>query len=107
MPERILPKAEKNISVVFAEKMTGPYNIPEKPITGYYWAEGPTSIKIDGNWFVYFDKYMDHTYGLITSSDLENWHDESEKLEMPEGLKHGTVFEVSPKILSGLLNISN
>jgi len=105
--ETELPTPEKNISVVFAEKMTGPYSFPGQAITGDYWAEGPTSIKIKGKWYVYFDKYINHEYGLITSHDLENWIDESDKLSMPEGIRHGTVFEVSPKILNGLLNINN
>ncbi|HET9746975.1 MAG TPA: hypothetical protein VFP97_14760 [Chitinophagaceae bacterium] len=27
------------------------------PITGNYWAERPTTMKIKGEWMVYFDKY--------------------------------------------------
>lgn len=105
--ETELPEPEKNIALVYSDHMKGPYSLPGKPITGNYWAEGPTSIKIDGKWHVYFDKYRQHEFGLITSTDLENWTDESEKLSMPEGIRHGTVFEISPKILSGLLNINN
>lgn len=101
--ETELPEPEKNILVVFSENMTGPYTIPKNPITGDYWAEGPTAIKIDGRWFVYFDKYRKHQFGLITSADLENWTDESEKLVMPEGIRHGTVFEVPGSILKPLL----
>jgi predicted GH43/DUF377 family glycosyl hydrolase len=103
--ETELPKAEKNISLVIANKMTGPYGVPDKPITGDYWAEGPTAIKIDGKWHVYFDKYRDHQFGIITSSDLINWKDESAMLKMPEGIRHGTVFEVSHDVLDKLLNI--
>jgi predicted GH43/DUF377 family glycosyl hydrolase len=55
--ETELPKAEKNISVVFADRMQGPYSIPDSPISGDYWAEGPTAIQIEGKWFLYFDKY--------------------------------------------------
>ena len=100
--ETELPKPEKNISIVFADKITGPYSQPDKPITGDYWAEGPTSIQINGKWQMYFDKYRDHQYGLITSSDLENWKDESEKLVVPAGIRHGTAFEVSQQIYTKL-----
>lgn len=101
--ETELPVAEKNILVAFSDKMAGPYSIPDKPVTGDYWAEGPTAVKIKGKWHVYFDKYRDHRFGLITSYDMESWTDESEKLKMPEGIRHGTVIEVSPKVLDTLL----
>ena len=101
--ETELPEAEKNISLVFADAITGPYGTPDKPITGDYWAEGPTAIEINGRWHVYFDKYRKHEFGLITSDDLENWTDESESLRMPDGIRHGTVFEVDRMILDNLL----
>jgi sucrose-6-phosphate hydrolase SacC (GH32 family) len=103
--ETELPVAEKNISVVFADQIMGPYNIPEKPITGNYWAEGATAIKIEDKWHVYFDKYRDHQFGVITSDDLINWNDESARLKMPDGIRHGTVFEVSYEVFNNLLNM--
>lgn len=94
---------EKNIRIATSEKAEGPYTAPGKPITGDYWAEGPTPIKIDGKWFVYFDKYTQHKYGVVVSSDLETWTDESDKLVMPQGIRHGTAFEVSEKVIKNLL----
>ncbi len=103
--ETELPKAEKNISIAFANEITGPYSIPETPITGDYWAEGPTAIQIKGKWFLYFDKYRKHEFGLLTSTDLEDWTDETDQLIMPEGIRHGTVFEVPMEILNPLLKL--
>lgn len=100
--ETALPTPEKNISVVFADKMTGPYGLPEGPITGDYWAEGATAIEINGKWHVYFDKYRQHKFGVITSTDLTTWKDESTSLNMPEGIRHGTVFEVSEEVYQNL-----
>ncbi|MCB0732754.1 MAG: glycosyl hydrolase, partial [Ignavibacteriae bacterium] len=74
-----------------------------KPITGDYWAEGPTVVNIDGNWHLYFDKYRLGKYGLLVSSDLKNWEDKSDSLQYPIGLRHGTVFKVSEIQLSKLL----
>ncbi|MCG8307569.1 MAG: family 43 glycosylhydrolase [Cytophagales bacterium] len=96
--ETELPIAEKNISVVYADQITGPYDLPERPITGDYWAEGPTAIRINGKWHVYFDKYRKHEFGLLTSKNLTDWHDASARLKMPEGIRHGTVFEVDHRI---------
>ncbi len=92
--ETEIPIAEKNISLVYSDEIDGPYSKPEKTITGDYWAEGPTALKINGLWHLYFDKYRKHAFGLMTSSDLVNWKDESERLQFPDGIRHGTIFEV-------------
>lgn len=101
--ETELPDPEKNILVAFSDKISGPFSIPDKSITGDYWAEGPTAVSINGKWHVYFDKYREHQFGLITSADMETWTDESDRLNMPEGIRHGTVLDVSPKVLDKLL----
>ncbi|MDP4206808.1 MAG: hypothetical protein Q8859_12525, partial [Bacteroidota bacterium] len=74
-----------------------PYNVPSKPITGNYWAEGPTSIYINGVWIVYFDKYTQGKYGAVRSTDLVNWEDISDQIDFPKGVRHGTVLKVSNK----------
>jgi hypothetical protein len=88
---------EKNIRVAFAPEITGPFSAPSAPIHGKYWAEGPTALKIGDQWMVYFDKYRDHQYGAVRSHDLKNWNDVSAQLDMPRGIRHGSVFTVSAK----------
>ena len=94
--------AQKNLKLAFAENLVGPYSQASKPITGVYWAEGPTVNYIDGEWYVYFDRYMDHHYGLIKSRDLKTWTDISEKLEFPAGIRHGTLLKISASELAKL-----
>ncbi|MFI1743297.1 prolyl oligopeptidase family serine peptidase [Thalassobellus sediminis] len=86
---------QKNLKIAYADTLTGPYTKASAPITGNYWAEGPTVINIDGNWIVYFDKYKDHKYGAIKSTDLKTWEDISDKIKFPNGTRHGSVFKVS------------
>ncbi|MBN1985587.1 MAG: glycoside hydrolase family 43 protein [Prolixibacteraceae bacterium] len=86
---------EKNIRIATGKKLTGEYSKASAPITGNYWAEGPTPVKIGKYWVVYFDKYIDHKMGAVRSSDLKNWEDISGQVEFPEGTRHGTVFKVS------------
>lgn len=86
---------EKNIRIAYAKKLTGPYSAAGKPITGNYWAEGPTALKISKKWIVYFDKYRDHKYGAVESTDLVNWTDVSGKISFPTGTRHGTAFVIS------------
>ena len=76
---------------------------PSAPITGNYWAEGPTAIKINNQWIVYFDKYTQHMYGAVSSADLKNWTDISDRIGFPKGLRHGTVFTITQKELAVLL----
>jgi hypothetical protein len=88
---------QKNIRVSYSNSLTGPYGKPSAPITGNYWAEGPTAIKINGRWIVYFDKYTQWTYGAVSSTDLQTWTDISDTISFPKGARHGTVFTVSRK----------
>lgn len=91
--------AQKNLRVAFSDRLAGPYGKASAPITGNYWAEGPTALKLGKEWLVYFDKYRDHRYGAVKSSDLKSWTDVSDKITVPKGLRHGTVFRVTAKEL--------
>lgn len=91
---------QKNIKIAFSDRLTGPYSQASEPITGNYWAEGPTAINIDGNWIVYFDKYTDHKYGAVISKDLKHWKDISADIEFPKGARHGSVLKISTSIFS-------
>ena len=85
---------QKNIRISVSKKLTGPYSKPSAPITGNYWAEGPTVLKMKGKWLVYFDKYREHKYGAIESTG-KGWTDVTEKISLPKGLRHGSIFVVS------------
>lgn len=94
---------QKNLKIAFSDKLTGPYTAASIPITGNYWAEGPTALKKDGNWLLYFDKYRDHKYGALLSPDLKNWKDVSAQISLPKGIRHGTILQISKKELKKLL----
>lgn len=94
---------QKNIRIARSNALTGGYSNPTLPITGNYWAEGPTAIHIDRTWIVYFDKYTQHQYGAVQSADLVNWTDISDKISFPAGARHGTVIRVRRSVLDSLL----
>ncbi|WP_184543188.1 glycoside hydrolase family 43 protein [Mucilaginibacter sp. FT3.2] len=100
--DETLHPVQKNIKISYAKNLTGPYSKPEGPITGKYWAEGPTTLRIGNKWMVYFDKYMDHKYGAITSTDLKNWTDISDQISLPIGIRHGTILKITPAELAKL-----
>jgi beta-xylosidase len=95
--------AEKNIRVATSNNLTQNYTKPSEPITGDYWCEGPTAIKIGDYWVVYFDKDVELSMGAVRSKDFKNWEDISHQLEFPVDTRHGTVFKASKKIWKRLL----
>jgi beta-xylosidase len=94
---------QKNIRVATSSKLTEGFGNPSMPITGNYWAEGPTAIKIGDHWIVYFDKYRDHKYGAVASSDLVHWEDLSDKIRMPAGIRHGSILPITKAELAVLI----
>ena len=95
---------EKNIRMTVAEHASGPYptNV-SAPITGKYWAEGPTALEVGEYVYIYFDKYRDHKYGAIRSKNLKDWEDVSDQVTFPKEARHGTAFKVSDKIFKNLI----
>ncbi len=98
--------AQKNIRIAKSKKLTSEYSKPTQPITGNYWAEGPTVIKIKDHWIVYFDKYRKHSMGAIRSKDLKSWEDISEQISFLEGTRHGTVFKVQNDVFQKLMELN-
>jgi hypothetical protein len=97
--ETIEPAPQKNIRLATSSNLTGGYSVASPPITGNYWAEGPTVVKANGGWIVYFDKYREKKMGAVFSKDLNVWTDISLKIKFPAGVRHGTVFTISREIL--------
>jgi hypothetical protein len=83
---------QKNLRIARATAAEGPYGPPSAPITGDYWAEGPTAAKFGEEWRVYFDKYTLNTFGAVATTDLSTWRDISGEIRFPDGARHGTVF---------------
>lgn len=89
--------AQKNLRIARSTQLLSGYSKASEPITGKYWAEGPTVINIGKDWIVYFDKYTEHKYGAVKSSDLKTWTDISDQVSFPKGIRHGTAFAVKTK----------
>ena len=98
---------QKNIRITSSKSLFNSFEPVSDPITGDYWAEGPSSIKIRDYWHVYFDKYMTtgNRMGAVKSKDLKNWTDISDEINFPENALHGSIFKVSQDILNNLLKL--
>jgi PelA/Pel-15E family pectate lyase len=93
---------KKNLRVAVSLNATGPYG-PASPPFSPDWVEGPTAARVNNEWIVYFDMYRDHRYGAAKSADLKSWETVTDKLAMPPGARHGSIFTVSDEVLARLL----
>ncbi len=99
---------QKNIKIAFADNITGPYSKASEPISpksDIIPVEGPTSLKKDNEWILYYDKYFSKAYGAIKSSDLTHWTDISSTINLPLGIRHGSIFTVKKSLLKKLMKL--
>jgi predicted GH43/DUF377 family glycosyl hydrolase len=94
---------QKNIRVTSSKHLTKGYSTKvSSPITGDYWAEGPTATKVGDQWIAYFDKYTQKKMGAVASTDLQTWTDISDNVNFPKGTRHGTVFKIKKEEFENL-----
>ena len=102
--ETKVPNAMKNLRLAVATDIAGPYTVEQKPINSPgAWVEGPTTLRVGDETYLYFDAYTKHHYEVMISRDLKNWRDVTGQLSMPKGIRHGTAFPVPGTIVKALL----
>ena len=95
--ETELPVAKKHLRIATSDRATGPYGKASSAFTKD-WVEGPTVLKVNQDWIVYYDEYREHRYGALKTRDWQTWEDVSAKLVLPQGIRHGTAFKVSADV---------
>ncbi len=99
--ERVRP-LKKHLLLAESKSVNGPW----KPFGDAFtetWSEGPSILKVDGKWHVYYDHYREPAgYRLMVSDDLKAWRDETANLKMPEKPKHGSFLRVKEKVVRQL-----
>jgi hypothetical protein len=101
--EAFSPITQKNIRMIRADTWRGPFSAPSAPVSGDYWAEGPSPIYIDGVLHVYFDKHDIGQYGMVRKRPDGSWEDLSGKTSFPIDLRHGTFLAVDRDVLENLM----
>ena len=95
---------EKNLRITKIKNIEDGFPVQvSEPITGDYWAEGPSPLVVGDSLYVYFDKYRNHKYGAVRSKDRITWEDVSSQVSFPTGTRHGTAFPVKKSVLKKLL----
>ena len=99
---------KKYLQLADAETLQGPFGKPSAPFTpSDLWVEGPTALKIGGDYLVYFDAYQKKHYGAMRSRDLKTWEDVTDKVSFPDEntpvrMRHGTVIAVPAEVVAKL-----
>jgi len=94
----------KNLRTARSDKVTGPWSDASNAFTPEgLWVEGPTVLKTDNSYIVYYDAYRKHEYGAMTTTDFSEWEDISDRISFPGGTRHGTALCVTGSILGKLL----
>jgi hypothetical protein len=102
--ETLKPEVKKNILLAIGSSPVGPFEV-QGVISHTNWVEGPAPLKINNEWFVYYDCYTKHHFGAVKSKDLKIWENSTNKLCFPIHARHGTAFEVDQEILQKLLEV--
>jgi sucrose-6-phosphate hydrolase SacC (GH32 family) len=92
----------RNIKVAFASNPLGPYTKASEPFTPTF-TEGPTVAKVGDDYLIYYDQYRDKIYGAMKTRDFKTFIDITKEVSLPQGHKHGTIFEVKKKTVKRLL----
>lgn len=100
--ETFAPVTQKNIRLVRGRSPEGPWDPVSAPLTGAYWAEGPSAIKVGDEYRVYFDKHRLDRIGLVRSRDLKSWEDVSDRVSFPEHARHGSIIRVPRAVVERL-----
>jgi hypothetical protein len=96
-------RPERNILAAFAVSPEGPYDHSTERFTAQF-TEGPSVVKVDDEWLIYFDSYRNKTYNAVATKDFRTFTDVSDKITIPAGHKHGTIVKVPESILNGIKN---
>ena len=103
--ETLEPEPAKTLHLATSQTWAGPWSALGPAIDAIGpWAEGPSLLRSadDTEWRLYADRYVDESYALATSPDLETWTNRSKELTMPDGARHGTVLVVPRSIVEPL-----
>jgi beta-xylosidase len=98
------PTPKKNLRIALSGRAQGPYGQASPPIS-VDWVEGPSILRVDDSWVVYYDEYTRRRYGAIRTNDFKKWKVISESIRFPEGARHGTALRVPEPILAELLRL--
>ncbi|HMM01403.1 MULTISPECIES: glycoside hydrolase family 43 protein [unclassified Dysgonomonas] len=95
-------RPERNMRIAFGKTAIGPYGNQSEKFTENF-TEGPSVVKAGDEWLIYFDAYRKKSYDAVSTKDFKTFTDINDKISIPIGHKHGTIFKAPESVLKALL----
>lgn len=92
----------RNLKVAFGTSPLGPWENISEPFTGFL-TEGPTVVKVNDAYLIYYDDYGNKKYGCSRTTDFKTFENISDEVSLPEGHKHGTIFKAKQSVVDALI----
>jgi beta-xylosidase len=84
---------KKFLQIASGPSLEGPWSGISEPFTES-WSEGPSAMKLDKEFILYYDHYRDpKKMQAVRSTDLKHWS--PAEVSFPEGSKHGSFLTIS------------
>jgi len=96
----------RDLKVAFAKSPYGPWSEASKPFSEEY-SEGPTTVKVGDQYYIYYDSYRKKIYGAMRTKDFHTFIDATNEVKVPAGHKHGTIFRAPRSIIKNLIKREN
>ena len=80
----------------------GPWTNISKPFSVSF-TEGPSILKMDDQWLIYFDSYQKKIYEAVQTKDFKSFENITTNVQVPAGHKHGTILPVKRKWVNQLI----
>jgi hypothetical protein len=90
------------LRVATSKHATGPYGPAGPPITTVH-TEGPSILRSNEWWYVYYDEYTRGRYGAVRTKDFVTFESVSDSLRLPRGVRHGSAFLAPESVVEKLL----
>lgn len=96
-------RPNRNLKISFSESPEGPWGPASEPFTEEF-VEGPSAVKLNDGYWIYFDVYRKKIYGAMRTTDFIHFEDMTDQISIPTGHKHGTIFRAPQSLVNNLLN---
>ncbi|MEF8852365.1 MAG: glycoside hydrolase family 43 protein [Haloarculaceae archaeon] len=64
--------------------------------------EGPTLFRNEGEWWLFYDYFLEDRYGASRSEDFETWETFGDEVDFPAKPRHASVLAVDADVVEGL-----
>jgi hypothetical protein len=99
-------RPERNLKIAFGSSAIGPWSAASAKFSDKF-TEGPSVVKDGEDWLIYFDAYQDKSYQAVSTKDFKSFTVPDPAISIPEGHKHGTIFQTNKKTIRRLLKYTS